>query len=111
MDEVNFTSSLSCESFFAIKWHHSHHSAPTTFRNNGQTFSSANGSLSLQSVATTSGADSIGTYQKTTLNWQSATGVAFVTAIRVVWLPLVLMMMKTLTLWLAVHGRGKRHCV
>lgn len=57
-------------------------SASTYFRNDGQTFSSASGNLSVISIQNTSGQDVIGTFDKTTLTWQTSTGVQFLTAIR-----------------------------
>ena len=60
-------------------------SAATSFRNDGETFSTSNNTLVLLSTQTTNGQDSIGQFVKTTLSWQSASGVAFQTAIRTVW--------------------------
>lgn len=57
-------------------------SATTSFRNNGDTFTSDSGNLTVVSSQKTSGEDTLGQFDKTTLTWQTSNGVQFLTAVR-----------------------------
>ena len=45
-------------------------------------YSTADGTLTVESVSTTAGADSLGAFNKTSFNWATTSGVPLVTAIR-----------------------------